>query len=242
MAAVTVLCMFTFVACKKGDTPASSDDINRENSSEAGSFVNLEHIIPVESEKDDQKPIETEAETEKKKEPVPQKSLKFTSYGNGTCAVSGIGDITDLCVVIPEKSPSGDIVTSIDDLAFYGNKTIRTVQIPSTVTRIGTRAFGNCLALVYISVDATNIAFCDLDGVLYSSDLSTLLHYPAASGASSVEIPFEVKHISDMAFYNCSNLKTVYYNGSFEDWGKIEIGQLNYGLFTASISCAGSGK
>ena len=185
----------------------------------------------------------TEAQTEKEPEPVVvQKSLKFTSYGNGTCAVSGIGNITDSCVIIPEKSPSGDIVTSIDDLAFYGNKTIKTIQIPSTVTRIGSRAFGNCPELVYISVDESNIAFCDIEGVLYSYDRSVLIHYPAASGASSIEIPSNLKRIEDMAFYNCDNLKTIIYDGSYENWGKIEVGELNYGIISASISCLRGGK
>ncbi len=242
LSVILTFSVFSLGACKKKNNDKQNNDVNRENSSEVNSFLNLEHIDPTDDKLADEETSEIESESEKAETPAPQKSLKFSSYGNGTCAVSGIGDITDLCIVIPEKSPAGDIVTSIDDLAFYGNKNIRTVQIPSTVTRIGTRAFGNCIALVYISVDATNIAFRDIDGVLYCADLSTLLHYPAASGASSIEIPSEVRRISDMAFYNCDNLKTVYYNGSYEDWGKIEIGQLNYGLFTASISCSGSGK
>ena len=184
----------------------------------------------------------TERITEKAPETIVQRTLKFTSFGNGTCSVSGIGSCDDLCVVIPERSPDGDIVTSIDDMAFYGNEEIKTVQIPSTVSRIGSRAFGSCISLVYISVDSKNKSFCDIDGVLYSADMTMLIHYPASSAASSIDISSKVKRIEDMAFYNCASLKTICYEGSLSDWGKIDIGELNYGLFTASISCSGSGK
>ena len=228
-------------ACRKKNSNKSNNDANNNNPSEVNTLMDLEHITPIKTEAVDTEE-ETETQTEKTPEPIVIKSLKFTSYGNGTCAVSGIGDITDSCVIIPEKSPDGDIVTSIDNLAFYGNKSIKTVQIPSTVTRIGSRAFGNCVSLVYISVDASNIAFCDIEGVLYSSDLTTLIHYPTASGASSIEIPSELKKIEDMAFYNCDNLKTIIYDGSYEGWGKIEVGELNYGIISASISCLRGGK
>lgn len=242
IAIILILCLFSLSACKRKDD-TSGDDLRHDNQNEVDSYLNLDHVTPVETTAEtEEETEETEIATEKKVEIIPEKSLKFTSYGNGTCAVSGIGDITDLCVIIPEKSPEGDIVTTIDTLAFYGNKTIKTIQIPSTVTRIGERCFGNCSSLVYISVDPANIAFCDIDGVLYSADLSTLLHFPAASGAASIDIPAELKRISDMAFYNCDSLKTIYYNGSYESWGKIEIGQLNYGLLSASISCFGKGK
>ena len=36
------------------------------------------------------------------------------------------------------------------------------------------------------------------------------------------------------AFYNCSSLKTVYYAGTADDWAKIDIGDYNYGLFSAT--------
>ena len=180
---------------------------------------------------------ETEAETEA----APKPSLRFISYGNGTCAVSGIGSCTDLFVVIPDRSPDGDIVTAIEDKAFYGNKEIKAVEIPSTVSHIGHMAFGECSALVYISVDITNKSFTDISGVLYSKDGTQLLAYPAASGTAELSISVSVTQIADMAFYGCDTLEIIRYDGTLSDWGKIDIGDMNYGLFTASVVC-GSGK
>ena len=256
-----VIGILSLSACKKKKGDGASNDASNNNPGEVNTFVDLEHSSPITPDGTDtleeteikteattaaqtEQTTEevTEAETEKAPEPVVIKSLKFTSYGNGTCTVSGIGDITDLCVIIPEKSPEGDIVTSIDSAAFYGNQTIKTVQIPSTVTRIGERAFGNCTSLVYISVDTSNIVFCDIAGVLYSADLTTLIHYPAASGSIAIEIPSSLKRIADMAFYNCDNLREIVYDGSYEGWGKIEVGELNYGIISASVSCLRGGK
>lgn len=181
--------------------------------------------------------LEKNAETEAKE--TETASLRFTDYGNGTCAVSGIGNCTDLFIVIPERCPDGNVVTAIEDRAFYGNKEIKAVEIPSTVSSIGEMAFGNCPALVYISVDKANKAFKDVTGVLYSKDGSTLIAYPAACGATTLDLSKTVTRISDMAFYGCDTLQVIAYSGSLSDWSNIRIGEMNYGLFTASVSCAG---
>ena len=185
---------------------------------------------------------ETEIETEATKVEAPKESLRFTSYGNGTCAVSGIGSCTDSCIVIPNKSPDGDIVTTIEEKAFYGNGDIKVVEIPSTVSGIGKMAFAECSSLVYISVDKSNQSFTDVGGVLYSADLTRIISYPAASGATGISIPKTVKLIEPMAFYGCDTLKTVFYEGSLHDWGRIDIGDMNYGLFTAALSYNSSDK
>ena len=44
--------------------------------------------------------------------------LEFTSNGDGTCSLSGIGTCADTEIIIPTKSPLGDTVISIDDYAF----------------------------------------------------------------------------------------------------------------------------
>ena len=223
----------------KGDAEDTTVPPSFENETEMGTYIDGEYLSPAESEK------ESEAETEKEKETearLPKKTLKFVSYGNGTCAVAGIGSCTDSCVVIPERSPDGDVVTTIEDMAFYNNTDIKAIQIPSTVTSIGSRAFGGCSSLVYVSVDKANKTFCDLNGILYSADKTELILYPASCGATSIELSATLKRIADMAFYDCGDLKIIYFAGSMSDWGKIDIGEMNYGLYTASISCADMGK
>lgn len=178
---------------------------------------------------------EPEQETDEPPEVVP--SLEFTSLGNGTCAVTGIGSITGSYVVIPQKSPDGEVVAEIAEKAFFSCQFIRAIEIPSTVSVIGDMAFADCPELVYIAVDSNNKMFTDVGGILYSSDMTRIIAYPSANGASSISVPASVQIISPMAFYGCDSLKTIGFEGSFEEWSKIIIGEMNYSLYTASIVC-----
>ncbi len=175
-------------------------------------------------------------------EEVPAPSLDYVSHGNGTCSVSGIGNITDSYITIPLRSPDGDVVTSIEEKAFCGNEFIRAVEIPSTISYIGDMAFSDCPELVYLSVDKNNKTFCDVGGILFTADMTRLLAYPSASGASTISIPSSIIKIAPMAFFECNNLKTIEYQGTAAQWSKITIEEMNYGLFVASIICTDTAK
>ena len=257
------LCVPTLASCSYRD-----NDRDREDKTETSTLNSSSHLSPEESEsatstvaptvaptqKPTEKPTEppteeptepptekptekpTEAPTEEPTEPAP--SLKYVSFDNGTCSVSGIGDVKDVYLVIPEKSPSGDVVIAIEDKAFFENSTIKAVQIPSTVMSIGELAFGGCSSLVYISVDAKNRAYIDIDGILYTKDKTKLILLPGANPAGEIFISASVKEIAPMAFYNTTSLKTIKYGGTLSDWNKIKIGDKNYGIYSASLSFA----
>ena len=173
----------------------------------------------------------------------PDNGLVYLSNGDGSCQVLGIGSCPDACVVIPEYSPRGDRVTAIASRAFYSCSTVSAIQIPSGIERIGDLAFAGCKNLVYISVSAQNSAYCDLDGVLYSKDKSRLLLYPSMRAGSSASIPSSVCEIAEMAFYNCTYLRSIVYEGTPEQWEQIRILSKNYSLTAASKTFGGkSGK
>ena len=165
---------------------------------------------------------------------MPSNTLSFASAGDGTCTLVGIGSCTDSCVVIPTYSPAGDRVTSIAARALYGQKRINAIQIPPTVEHIGALAFANCPNLVYISVSDQNEDYCDIDGILYTSDGRELLLYPPMRAGASVTLSLVTTEIAEMAFYNCAYLTHVYYTGSPEMWERITIGAKNYSLIAAS--------
>lgn len=177
----------------------------------------------------------TNAPTENPTEEIKTPSLEYKSLGNGTCSVAGIGDVSDLYVIIPEKSPSGDIVTTIEAGAFAQNRDITVVQIPSTVFSIGELAFADCESLVHISVDKSNAHFKDVDGVLFDNSQTALICYPSAKASTSLLLPSTVVKIEDMALYGCDSLKLIKYEGTVEQWDGIEIGVKNYGIYTASL-------
>ncbi len=181
----------------------------------------------------------TEEETQA---PLPTgNGLAFASNGNGTCTLVGIGECTDVCIVIPERSPAGDRVTSIAPRAFYSCTFATAIQIPSTVSSIGELAFADCDNLVFISVNVKNPYYCDVDGVLYTADLYTLIAYPAMHAGSSISISATTHKISEMAFYNCAYLSHVYYAGSADQWERMEIESKNHSL-TAASKTFDSGK
>lgn len=167
--------------------------------------------------------------------------LVYINNGDGTCRLSGIGTCLDACVVIPEYAPNGNRVTSIEPRAFYGCATVTAIQIPASVTNIGSLAFAACKNLVYISVSSKNTAYCDLDGVLYTADRKTLLLYPCMRAGSTANISAGVTDIAEMAFYDCTYLRTIVYSGTPAQWETIRIAPKNYSL-TAAAKSFGGGK
>ncbi len=162
--------------------------------------------------------------------------LAYAANGDGTCTLIGIGKCDDVCIVIPETSPAGDLVTAIAPRAFYGCTYATAIQIPATVTRIGDLAFAACPSLVYLSVDLANPYYCDIDGILYTADGQTLLTYPAMRAGNEITIGSVTTEIAEMAFYNCAYLTHITYTGTAEQWERIRIGAKNYSLIAASKS------
>ncbi len=190
--------------------------------------------------------------------------LSFSSNGDGTCAIDGIGTCKDTIIIVPEMSPDGDIVTEIADnafkncnkikgiefsntiesigtYAFYGS-TIRNVTIPSTIEHIGNYAFAGCKYLEEIEVELGNPNYSSSSGALFNEDGSVLITYPAGKTDNFVIITSDVTEISNMAFYKCSSVKKVTYHGTRSAWNSIEIGAGNDVLDTATIYFAGDGS
>ncbi len=168
-------------------------------------------------------------------------------------------------VVIPEG------VETIESEAFNGCYSLVDVTLPSTLRCIEKRAFAFCTSLVTVdipknvtemsgtsfeycySIEEVNVqdggAFVDVDGVIFTKDMKTLVIYPAAKSGNSYEIPegveiigncsFEsnlflqnvvipegVKEIGYDAFYDASLLSTITVSSSVEkvgDWAFYSI-------------------
>ena len=176
---------------------------------------------------------ESELPTEAPTEPF-SKGLLFSPNGDGSCTLAGLGSCTDASVVIPAYAPTGERVTAIAPMAFYGVRGVSAIQLPSTVIEIGALAFADCQSLVYIAVHPDNLYFCDRDGVLYSADQATLIVYPPMRAGSEVWISVSTVRIRDMAFYRCENLSRVRYGGTAAEWESIRIGARNYSLTAAA--------
>jgi len=121
-------------------------------------------------------------------------------------------------------------VTTIGDDAF-NHCDLLSVAIPKSVTTIGDGAFGFITALTAINVDAANVNYASIDGVLYNKAITTLIQCPSGTtGAftilssvttiegsafigctflTSVIIPISVTTIGEHAFQDCSSMTSV---------------------------------
>lgn len=121
--------------------------------------------------------------------------LEYTSNGDGTCYVSGMGTCTDTEIVIPAIY-NGMSVVAIDRDAFSGNTKITSVVIPNSVAKIDWNAFYQCTALAEIIIPGSvkeigNRAFA------------------GCTNLKKAVFMDGVKSVGLFMFENCSNLKEV---------------------------------
>ncbi len=97
----------------------------------------------------------------------------------------------------------------ICDGAFYRCENLQQIILPSSVTSIGDEVFGFCENLQEINVTESNEFYRDVDGVLYTKDLKTIICYPAGKKDVSFVIPPSVTNIGNEAFRDCMNLQEI---------------------------------
>ena len=102
-------------------------------------------------------------------------------------------------------------VNSIGRDAFYGCKSIKSVEIGKEVTSIGSGAFSGCTALSYFVVSPENLNYLSDDGVLYDKATYSLLKYPEGktseifvipAGMTSVDSNIDCKFIASIVFHS----------------------------------------
>ena len=88
----------------------------------------------------------------------------------------------------------------IEEMAFSNCSDLTEVLLPASVERLGDGVFADCLAMTQIAVSPESEHFAVQDNILYSKDLSTLLHYPAGKEEQEFTLPEEVRKIAGLAF------------------------------------------
>jgi hypothetical protein len=125
-------------------------------------------------------------------------------------------------------------VTHIESRAFHLCANLESIRLPGSVTHMGIEVFIACSSLVAFEVEAENPVYSSLDGVLFDKGRTRLINWPLGvtgdyripngvtrvevdafygSRVSSVTVPSTVRAIGTGAFYNCFELKELYFLG-----------------------------
>ena len=109
--------------------------------------------------------------------------------------------------------------------SFANNKNpkLKKVILPQNITEIPEYFFNHC----------ENLKEIDIPKSVKSIGIRTFSY---CTNLTTITIPQSVVNIDDYSFYKCNNLKTINYEGTEEQWNKIEIGVDNNGLENANIN------
>ncbi len=99
-------------------------------------------------------------------------------------------------------------VTSIQEMAFYECLDLKTISIPSTISKIGIESddrnfFIGCTSFKAFIVSSDNPYYSSIGGVLYNKDKTHLLCCPQGK-TGEYAVPSSVKKIMNYAFYGCA--------------------------------------
>ena len=124
-------------------------------------------------------------------------------------SVTSIGDLAFYTCRGLTSITIPDGVTSIGDGVFAYCRGLTTIMIPDSVTSIDSRAFNSCNSLTTIEVGVGNVNYTVVNGVLFNTEKTVLLTYPASKTGTTYTISDNVTSIGDYAFTSCSSLTSV---------------------------------
>ena len=169
--------------------------------------------------------------------------LDFTSNGDGTCYVSGLGKCSDDYIYIPGISPDGETVTGIGYRAFEWENIV-SVDIPDSVVNIDVAAFYYCQSLETISI-SNNIEFIGSSAFEGCNELKLNEYdnaYYLGNKANPYLVFIKVKD-SNITSCNFNNSTKIILNNALKDCSAIEyltipdnIINIGYGLLAKCSS------
>lgn len=121
-----------------------------------------------------------------------------------------------------------DSVTSIGAHAFYYARNLENISFTDNLISIGNMAFfSSSVQGIIIPDNVTDIATdafscASIEAIILPDGITKTLNFNG-SGLKQLFIPASVKKISKGSFANLQNFTDIYYDGSQEDWNKIEL-------------------
>lgn len=114
-------------------------------------------------------------------------------------------------VLLEEIIINGTTLTSIHDYAFDGCSSLTSINLPSSLTSVGSNIFRKCTSLSTVTIDEMNDSFTIIDKALCSYDGSILYSYYDYV-STSYTIPDSVTTINEEAFLNNTIIQSITMN------------------------------
>lgn len=155
-----------------------------------------------------------------------------------------------------------DTVTTVEGYKIFCGSSIKEVVISKSLYSIDPMAFACAEKLEKFTVNTRNVAFTDVDGVLYTKNMNALVCYPMAKAGNTYTVPEGVTVIREgafaynaavkeltlpssliridvNAFYETAKLTSVIYTGKEAGWANVDKGSGNDVLTNASVTYGG---
>ena len=117
-----------------------------------------------------------------------------------------------------------DTVTEIGSFAFHNFRKVKKMNIPNSVTNIGEYAFEWCDSLTSIIIP---------DSVISIGNHA----FNYCGSLKGITIPNSVTSIGNYAFQQCGNLTNITYNGTKEQWNSINKDSWKFASAIKTITC-----
>ena len=151
--------------------------------------------------------------------------LAYRDNGDGTCTIIGIGTCQDTEIFMPRKI-NGLTVIGIDEKAFENQTAITAIHLFEPFASIGNRSFAGCTSLKSINIPAsvTQIGTqpffnSGIETVDYASTVGFAPSDAIFAGTPLKEIVFSGETVPDGICYNCGSLEKVRFSNDIERIG-----------------------
>lgn len=145
----------------------------------------------------------------------------FYGYPTGEIVVVDNTDTKITSITVPSIY-NGKPVTLIGGGVFAGCRLLTEVKLPESIKYIESDAFAYCDSLANITLP-DSLIFIGWGAFECDSELV------------SISFSKNVFRIAENAFRDCTKLQDIYFNGTQEDWGQVEIREGNECLLNANI-------
>ena len=162
--------------------------------------------------------------------------------------VTSIGDSAFMYCSSLEEIKLPNYLENVKDMAFaYCG--LKEITVPANVTHLGTGAFMQNNALERVEIRSKNLTAIYPETFDHCTNLRYVnmrtgaedIYYNAFRNClalESISLPKTVTKIREDAFLNCVSLSKVYYEGTFDEWGSIDITENGNSMLTnAELNC-----